>query len=473
MAASSSSDSLFRSSSEAGVDEDGHHSFELHLMSAARFSSPLWKMPWDTSLCSQDIFPKPASARGAIPPIRVQKRLSEEIEMSSGATKRSSMMADAKGFFARQKFESWNDMANEERNLAVTTWLRIVNSQPIAFQICRDMYEARIMGLGGKSLADNISDVFVMKATATLHSRANPLIRFMVWASNKGVQAFPILEAVVHSYFAEFEASAAPTMFRSFLGSVAFAKFTVGLHGADLALQSGRVRGISSKLFLRKRKLMQRVPLRVRDLVFLEEAACGKHGVKGKDRVAAGFFVYLCLGRLRFSDGMQSGDIDIPSESWAYVTARVTRTKSSLTLERKTRLLHVCAPCMGVSGMNWSAGWDEAMMFEGLPRGNDKPLLPAPREKRCSCEWACKWLRSLLMKGDGSFDFGSFDTHSCKRTVLTWLSVMGVDRPTRSLLGYHVNPAAGISTELIYEALENCCRTILEASSTRRTLSIR
>ena len=294
MAASSSSsgDSRFHSSSETGVDEDGHHSFEMHLMSAAtRF-----KMPWDTSLCSQDIFPKPAAARGSIPPIRVQKRLSEEIEMSSGATKRSSMMADAKGFFARQKFESWNDMANEERNLAVTKWLRIVNSQPIAFQICRDMYEARIMGLGGKSLADNISDVFVMKATATLHSRANPLIRFMVWASNKGVQAFPILEAVVHSYFAEFEASAAPTTYRSFLGSVAFAKFTVGLHGADLALQSGRVRGISSKLFIRKRKLMQRAPLRVRDLVFLEEAACGKHGVKGNTRSLLGYHVNPAAG---------------------------------------------------------------------------------------------------------------------------------------------------------------------------------
>ena len=111
---SSSSDIRFRSSSETGVDEEGHHS-------AARFSAPLWKMPWDTSLCSQDIFPKPAAARGSIPPIRVQKRLSEEIEMSSGATKRSSIMADAKGFFARQKFERWNDMANEERNLAVTT----------------------------------------------------------------------------------------------------------------------------------------------------------------------------------------------------------------------------------------------------------------------------------------------------------------------------------------------------------------
>ena len=78
-------------------------------------------------------------------------------------------------------------------------------------------------------------------------------------------------------------------------------------------------------------------------------------------------------------------------------------------------------------------------MFEGLPRGKDKPLLPAPREKGwanvpITCEWACKWLRSLLMKGDGSFDFGSFGTHSCKRTVLTWLSVMGIDRPTRSLL---------------------------------------
>ena len=111
---------------------------------------------------------------------------------------------------------------------------------------------------------------------------------------------FPLTEQAVYAYFEERRHTAAATSFRSLLSAIAFAKHVLGLAGAETIYTSGRVRGLASKLYMQKRKLKQRNPLRVADVLLLEKICCKLEGRPLQDRVAAGFFLFLlfCEGPL-------------------------------------------------------------------------------------------------------------------------------------------------------------------------------
>lgn len=141
-----------------------------------------------------------------------------------------------------------------------------------------------------------------------------------------------------------------------------------------------------------------------------------------------------------------------------FVHVHLVRTKSSVTLERKTRLLKVSAPAaQGVCDMPWAPCGEALRERYGLTVGEGKPLMPAPRlggwsSLPITCAWACLRLRRLLRLLLSFDDHSIVGTHSCKWTTPTWCAAYGPDRASRSLSDYQrINKAAGVSTEVVYE----------------------
>ena len=166
--------------------------------------------------------------------------------------------------------------------------------------------------------------------------------------------------------------------------------------------------GLVNSLFLKKRKTVQRPALKVWHVKRLESLACGKDTNNIIDQVAAGFFCNLVFARARFSDGQASGNFvldlvkgAVPPEG--FLEAKIERSKTSFTLERKTRHLPMVAQITGLTENSWALAWVRAMQKPGLQYGAGKPLLPAPLTAgewdlvRISAEAATKWIRKLLM----------------------------------------------------------------------------
>ena len=201
---------------------------------------------------------------------------------------------------------------------------------------------------------------------------------------------------------------------------------------------------------MEKRPLRQRDPLRVSEVEIVVDEARAR-----PDRIASGYFLFLIYGRARYSDGQRVVRLQL-SSCGKYLEAEVERSKSSMTLERKTRLLPITASAEGLKGLHWGRVWFDLLRDEGITASDHKPLLPAPksmgawRDRPLPCDQANNWLRSLLgVQEPRSLAVG---THSCKRTTLSWCSKFGVARDIRCILGYHVSPRAGIGTEILYEA---------------------
>ena len=131
------------------------------------------------------------------------------------------------------------------------------------------------------------------------------------------------------------------------------------------------------------------------------------------------------------------------------------RTKSSTTLERKTRFLPMVAPIEGLESKAWAPKWMDVIKDAALPLGKGKPLLPGLLASGgwgrlpVTAEHGGTILRSLLVAaGADRHSVASYGTHSCKATVLSWLSNYGTDRLTRASLGYHSQGRGG--TEMVY-----------------------
>ena len=104
-------------------------------------------------------------------------------------------------------------------------------------------------------------------------------------------------------------------------------------------VSSQRVIGCAKLAYLRKRRLVQKDPLSVAMVRFV-----------------SGCFLICTLMRARFSDMMNL--VDFTADNFdhhglpgGFVEAKVTRTKSAYTLERKTMYLPMTAPRCCLTGL--------------------------------------------------------------------------------------------------------------------------
>ena len=350
---------------------------------------------------------------------------------------------------------SWEQQLNSQRIAAIRKWVRIILTAAVAFDLgCRLEKGAPL----GGSIAAGLKHVFSGKATGTLHNRAGPILRYIQWCNNNAVIPFPVFERNVYNFMVEVGNSAAPTFLRSFLVSLTFCNFVLGLTGSDDAIASQRVQGCARESYLMKRKLQQRPPLSVAQVKALEQYVSSMMGTP-RDVYAAGCFLLCIYMRARFSDMQHMTDIvvdEVVNEGnvAGYIEAKVTRSKSAYTTERKTMFLPMAAPLIGVGGKDWFRQWQQARMLSSVPRGEELPLLPQPAGNGwlrvpMTASMGGDWLRKILVAlGFDHNQVKDIGTHSCKATCLSWMSKAGIDIASRRLLGYHVDPST--KTCLVY-----------------------
>ena len=133
-------------------------------------------------------------------------------------------------------------------------------------------------------------------------------MRFIQWCRNNGVIAFPVHERNIYAFMVDVGPTSAPTLLRSFLVSMTFCNFILGLTGSDDVIASQRVQGCARESYLNKRKLQQRPPLTVEQVIALEDYVADVKGTS-RDVYAAGCFLLCIFMRARFSDMQHMCDV--------------------------------------------------------------------------------------------------------------------------------------------------------------------
>ena len=326
----------------------------------------------------------------------------------------------------------WNERLSAERKAAIRKWTSLIASEPAAWDVAIKFFSQGDMAYATGGLSQSIQDALAGKASSTLHSRVNPLCRLAKFCSEHNRKAFPVFEAAVYD-FLKSDDNFAPTFPKSLLISLAFAKHVLGLRGDVEDATSGRCKGVTQIFFVKKRRLVQRPALSVAQVIRLEKTVVDEN-IGMADRVAAGFFCFALYSRARYSDALSvvklTQDIVLrDGAATGYLEADASRTKTSTTLEKKTRFLPLTAPVCSVGQTDWVRTWMQLRRTEQLETGEGIPLLPGPREDGSwskipmTASSAALWLRALLGDAEGP-DVNLVGTHSLKATTLSGAASM-------------------------------------------------
>ena len=339
---------------------------------------------------------------------------------------------------------SWKKKLADHRMTGIKKWMAIVEKGLKFFQCGLQWEQDPEVDLG-----DMIADILSRKATNTIHDRAGPVLRYIAWCMEKGQPPIPFEEVLMYKFVCDVGAKAAPTFSRSFLCSVAFTGHVLGCESAVKVLESRRLTGAAAKFFKEKRKTQQKPPLTVKHVMLLEEIVLGiQQKRKVADRLMAGFILWLVTARARYSDGQSAGVLQLDAVETdeglcGYLEARVSRSKTSMTAEKRTKYLPMAGKARLFQKDSWAKTYLELLQEEGIQMAEDKPLMPTPNAAGwgslpLTAEAAAAWMRALLSTaGAEQQEVSSLGTHSCKRTFLSWTAKAGVPREHRATLGYH------------------------------------
>ena len=434
--------------SSSGVFDGDAYSLHLtHVWSANR--STAFTMPWERTMTSpwqackrmRTVFPD--MVRTPLPPLPV----GSEPEAKDEAVFEETAFKIA-GLRAASNIDNrlWAEKLSWERKAAYKKWSAIILHEVGAWEITRLEIQCKSMEFARGGLLESISDALGSKATSTLHSRASPILHYIKFYKDRGKNCMPLHEFQVYDFLKANEHRAA-SFPRSFLMSVNFADHHFGLHGAQSVRASGRVKGLVDILYTQRKKLVQRPPLTVKQIRHLEHVLHDE-GRAIFDRLASGYFLFLVYGRLRYSDGLQvtTMTLDQQDDGSGFLECLAEKTKTSVTLEKKSRHIPIAVPLICLGERPWVQKWlqlrEEHVLTVVDESQGRVPLLTTPStgggwtRMPLSVTSAAGWLRALLngVEPEGPVRIG---THSCKASLLSMCSKYNMGGHSRRILGYH------------------------------------
>ena len=204
-----------------------------------------------------------------------------------------------KKFFTKQPRIDWEVKLNAMRESAIVKWQKIVGEGPMFFEVSRYFFLSIRDGHETGTLFDCLKTVFASKSTSTLNNRVGPLLRYVFHCKTTSKESFPLVEAQVYEYmlYEEAKVGGAPTYLRSFISSLAFCHYVLGLQGAKCIVESKRITGLATKMYLTKRKTESRLPFMVCELKFLEDVLFGKYNRSWADRHFVGCILFMVFAR--------------------------------------------------------------------------------------------------------------------------------------------------------------------------------
>ena len=227
-----------------------------------------------------------------------------------------------------------------------------------------------------------------------------------------------------------------------------FLDSTAGFAIIDLGhVLSGRCRGVARDMFLGKDPLQQKHSLRVEHVAWLEELI---QYFSPMHCCVIGQILFCVHAACRWRDSQRLRKLYIESsQNESLLNADALSSKTSLTLDAKTRFIPYAALGYGVGGNeDWAQKWLQSRSAEGLLM--EEFVLPSYSltrgcwlDQRMSSSEATCFLREYLAQRFPGENLANYSSHSCKSTLLTWAgrsTTVVFTMPERRILGHHLDP---------------------------------
>ena len=290
-----------------------------------------------------------------------------------------------------------------------------------------------------------LRDSLGIKSPRTAIKRAQTLLQYFSWLQMHVPEWSPwdrrhCLQYLSSTEHARSSASRGMTLLESFR----FARFVLEIPIPEQLLSDPQLRGRAQRLLAEKETYKPARPLKVVEVAALEKLIASHSNPI--DVYMLGSILFAVLSRSRWSDLKMIHQIwiekvDFNGELYGFVEARTRYHKTATTLAKKQRYMPLVAPVLGVTNIDWSKYWVQAMNSLGVNMEAEPfgALCKAPSHdgglcrRSCSTEEIGTFLNKVLKTNPET----CVTSHSLKHTTLSWCAAYGMDEPARTLLGHH------------------------------------
>ena len=355
------------------------------------------------------------------------------------------------------------DEKKSQLSLAAAKWMELLSidwrASSVGQQIALDMQGDPSGDLAEQSL----KAVFGVKSPSTLLKRAASLKQYVAWFQRRClytdsyISPFPLAECDVWAYFLHLRAlrrenQRGYTVGATFLETIRFCKFVIGLYRCEDLLESKRLLGFAAVEKREKGPLKQAPSMEVEHLLRLHSIL--EHGANKVDRIGAGAFLCAIYARARWSDLRFIHHIKYDGfKRNATMDLYTAEHKTSSAGLRREQFLPLVIPSEGIVAGDWLGIFidlchQEGVDWERVPFG---PLLPAPKSdggwcaRPLSTAEAAEWLRRLL---EGCNNASLIRAHSMKVTLCIWAARAGFSKEHRATLSHHSTALHG--SDIVY-----------------------
>ena len=312
---------------------------------------------------------------------------------------------------------------------------------------------------------------FGLKSPNTLLKRLYAVKLFNQWLVREhGIFWLPLKESMVWAYLRNMREMKAPaSRATSFLEAVRFCHFTMHTDGAAEVMDSLRVKGLASQLYICKKPWRPSDTLTVSEVEFLHECLVDPKR-SDIDKVIVGHMLHLLYGRARHSDllAVTHGFLD---EEEAFLEVGAAVHKGARNMDTKAKLLPIVATAQGVRGGNWVKTYFQLRDRVGLtlPAEDPLPMLPAPGrvaggwcERYLTSQELNRFIKQLFESSGRSFGSRKVTTHSFKATSLSWCAKHGVSGEHRAVLARHAGSVQGATVLYSRDIISAAMRSFVE-----------
>ena len=408
---------------------------------------PTMKMPWEGTSLMRQVLCK--ERMPWLQPLKIPKTFPA---VSSLYSKPPELVLMEKKIQIRANCHSSSIVHTDlERNQVLLKWLEAVLINPTESRLGNQLMAVEPDENNTDKHLQIVADTLRKKSTRTLGVRVSSLLLYIRWhRDNLGDLSFlPFKEENVYDYMCSLRDKAcSASRGTTFISTLSFVKEVLGMTGVQLCVESARVSGAALSMYLCKRPLKQAPPLHPVMLAILELASfCESDAYL---RCMAGFCLVCIYGRMRVSDVSRLVNLSVRGK---FAEASLMRVKTSRSREKQTSFLPSVIPTEGVLGIDWFQSFlvnRRHLGLEDFPplesRGYERDFVVLPSEDTVPSELFTKVstsevtakLRIILGKFYDKDTVSKLTSHSLKTTVLTYVSVYGMDYVHSELLGYHL-----------------------------------
>ena len=290
-----------------------------------------------------------------------------------------------------------------------------------------------------------LRDSLGIKSPRTAIKRAQTLLQYFSWLQMHVPDWSPWDRRHCLQYLGSKEhARASASRGMTLLESFRFARFVLEIPIPEQLLSDPQLRGRAQRLLAEKETYKPARPLKVVEVAALEKLIASHSNPI--DVYMLGAILFAVLSRSGWSDlkmihQLWIEKVEFNGELYGFVEARTRYHKTATTLAKKQRYMPLVAPVLGVTNIDWTKFWVQAMNALGInmevePFG---ALCKAPSHDGSLCRRSCSTeeIGTFLNKVLKTNQETCVTSHSLKHTTLSWCAAYGMDEPARTLLGHH------------------------------------